>query len=67
MKRLGFSGEEVYEIGKLKRIEAFIAHYQMLEANFKLKESLSALRHNNTSIGISAEPEMSRTSTKTGE
>ena len=49
------------EIGKWKGVGAFVAHYQRLRAQYNLEESLSTLVHNNTSLGLSAEPEISRT------
>ena len=64
MKRLGLSGEQVCEIGKWIGVLAFVAHYQRLGAQYNLEESLSALVHNNTSLGLSAEPEVSRTPPK---
>ncbi len=36
MKRLGLSSEQVCEIGKWKGVEAFIAHYQRLRAQYNL-------------------------------
>ncbi len=60
MKSLGT--EEVCEIGKWKGVEAFEAYYQRLGAQKKnLENSLFALVHNRTSLGLSAEPEVSRT------
>ena len=64
MKSLGLSAEEVCEIGKWKGVEAFVAHYQRLGAQKTLEHSLTALVHNRTSLGRSAEPEVSRTPPK---
>ena len=61
MNSLGLSADEVCEIGKWKGVEAFTQHYKRLGAQSKLETTLSALVHNRTSLGQSAEPEVSRT------
>ena len=61
MKKLGLSAEEVCEIGQWKGVQAFVAHYQRLGAQETLQENLAALVHSRTSLGRSAEPEVSRT------
>ena len=63
MKKLGLSSEEVCEIGKWKNVEAFSAHYQRLGAQSALEKALSEnfFGAQSTSLGGSAEPEVSRT------
>ena len=60
-KKLGLSAEEVCELGKWKGVNAFVAHYQRLGAQSALAEKLAAIVHNGTSLGQSAESDMSRT------
>ena len=62
-KKLGFSSEEVCEIGKWKNVTAFTAHYLRLGAATKIGEKLSEMVHSVSPLR-SAEPDLTCTTGK---
>ena len=63
-KTLGFSGEEVCEIGKWKNVGAFSSHYLRLGVAAKAGKKLSEVVHN-VSPFRNAEPDLTCTTGKT--
>ena len=59
-KKLGFSSEEVCEIGKWKNVAAFTSHYLRLGAAQKVGQAIHSLVHR-VSPFRSAEPDLPRT------
>ena len=59
-KSLGLSSEEVCQLGVWKNVQSFTSHYLRLNAASRAVEALTGLVHN-SSLGGSAEPELSRT------
>jgi hypothetical protein len=60
-KALGLSSEEVFEVGKLKNVQAFTSHYLRLGASAKAGERVTSLVHNQSHIGSSDPTDMTST------
>ena len=65
-KKAGLSSEEVCQLGQWRDVNSFTSHYLRIEASQRAGETVAELVHK-SSLGRSAEPELSRTPGNPGD